>query len=676
MIKSDKCVKMNKQHLIISMKSRTKFGLKTEEYFSVFNSFYEDFHIDFSVYLLYNSKKLDFNNLSILNKIQCNFMNSEYFQNIFGSEAYKLVNFNDKFLVVRSMKDNTNLHYQFSEGQLVNCPQSIITAKSNLEEKIEDLMDDPSFKSYNEKIKFRDSFKEIVSHKLNDKENKILIDFLKEFPEYEFFNKKDTVKSFLTTKIKNNDVNIITIKNNDFIDHYSRVKTIFPFDFYNEYTDPSNEFKKIKMFLSNDLGLNYFYDTENIIDNDIWFSFEKNNSYIGGGLVHSNEYATIIESVAIFNKEHNNINIKKIFKDILNNEDISKDIIFKPKHLFKDITDKEIRKLYKEKRLYLNKSEIELFLDISYFIDVHKLSDKKEEILNDFYQNIILGNQKLLNSESIDYNILKLNNVIKDKHYSELSLVSNTINRNDFINVCIFLNHKEDINSHIEKNKTDFNFSIEVNEFNNREIPAVKIQDLLNVMGLNLKKENYEKLIENINDIGSFIAYHKHNSEIQIFELDYHKLYDFLLDNNVLDKGNKIKVYRIEDKEDIGLYISKNTSIKDSNLYNYSNRKLPKNERKLTQIFKNNRDKTGYHSKYFFGFSDKKQIENWFHDDIKDIIKNNNIKLVEYEIHSNYAVLTKLQVAFDKSKSAFVKNIDINEFLNDFKNSKKLVNSI
>lgn len=655
------------------MKSRKNFGLKTDKHYSLFNGFHEDFQIDFSVYLLYNSKQLNFDNLSLLNKIYCNFMNSGYFKDVFGNEAYKLVNFDNKFLVTRDMKSNNNLHYEFSDSQLLNCPRSIIEAKLKLENEIDDLLDSPDFDNYREKIDFRHSFKEVVSYELDSKEKQIMENFLKDFPEYQIFYSKNTVKNLLRNKI-NNQEEIIVNKNSDFIDHYSKIKTIFPFDFYEQYEDQTSEFRKVKLFLTNDLGLNYFYDTEQIIDNDIWFSFENNNKYCGGCLVHSNEYGTIIESAAIFNKEHNNKNVKKIFKEIINQPEIKKDVIFKTKHLFKDTSDKEIRQLYNGKRLYFTGRETELFLDISYFIDVNKLNEQKEVILEDFYKNILLPNQKLINSEVISNNLLNLNNKIKNKYNSNLVFDNTDISRNDFINVCVFLQHKEDIWGHIERSKINFTFDIELKELNSKEVPALEIQKFLSTIGINLNNEVFETLIEDLNKLGKYTDFYKANETLQIFELDYHKLYDFLIEKEVLNKGNIIKIYRIEDDESIGLYRSKKITMNTSKAYDYSNRKIPNNERNLAQIFKSNRYETEYHNQYFFGFLNKKQIENWFKDEINELIKNDHLKVVEYEIPENYAVATNLQVAFNKEKSVMLKSLDLNKFFNnDFSKNKKTI---
>lgn len=656
------------------MKSRKNFGLTTDKHYSIFNGFQEDFQIDFSVYLLYNSKKLNFDNLSLLNKIYCNFMNSGYFKDVFGNETYKLVNFDNKFLVTRNMKSNNNLHYEFSDSQLLNCPRSIIEAKSILENEIDDLLESPDFDNYREKIDFRHSFKEVVSYDLDSQEKKIMDDFLKDFPEYQFFYSKNTVKDLLTNKINNQEQKIIVNKNSDFMEHYSKIKTIFPFDFYEKYEDPTSEFRKVKLFLTSDLGLNYFYDTEQIIDNDIWFSFENNNLYCGGCLVHSNEYGTIIESAAIFNKEHNNKNIKQIFKDILNQPEIKKDVIFQTKHLFKDTSDKEIRQLYNSKRLYFTGRETELFLDISYFIDVNKLTDQKEVILEDFYKNILLPNQKLINSDVISNNLLNLNNKIKNKYNSNLVFENNDISRNDFINVCVFLHHKEDIWGHIDRSKINFTFDIELKELNSKEIPAFEIKQFLSTIGINLNNKVFETLIEDLNKLGKYTDFYKENEKLQIFELDYHKLYDFLIEKEVLNKGNIIKIYRIEDDESIGLYRSKKITMNNSKAYDYSHRKIPNNERNLAQIFKSNRYETEYHNQYFFGFLNKKQIENWFKDDINELVKNNHLKVVEYEIPENYAIITNLQVAFNKEKSVILKSLDLNKFFNnDFNKNKKTI---
>lgn len=645
------------------MISRKKFSIVVDESINKQNDFYEDFAIDFTVNHFNVNGKFNFQFLSLMNKVYCNIMQSTFFKNAIG-DRYELVNFENKYLATHDKEYNTNSFYNIPIYSIVNCPKKLEKDVLKLNDAIDDILFNEDYPNLILRNKARHKYKEIVPIELNSLEKVYLDNFLKNFPEYNIFFKKKTIKETLEYK---SDNELVVVKKDSFKDHLDDIRSMFPYKFYDEFKDLNEEFYKIKDFIRYDINLDYFFDDSKVIDKDIWFTFKINNEYKGGTHIHSDNYSTTISTLSIFNQNKNDTNMKKIFKFISQQDEVKSDLMFFDKSCFsEDISNKDIRRINKEKRIYFTKNEQDLFLDISFFIDNNNLEFQKEEILNKFYETVILDKQHLINSDAFSYREMDFNNKIKEEYLINAK-PKEIKSREDFLNNLIFNHSPELLPKQLKKELTDLNFSFEEMDIKTKKSTSTKdLIVFLEKINIKIDEKARSLIFSNISSIGNFIDILEYQTDIydssendnkNIFKINYNLLYDFLIDNSILPKGDIVKIYRLEDVKGKGIYTSENTVIKKNKILDYSDNKLPSKERALCQIFNPDIDQE-YQDKFYFGFSDIKQLKKWTRSDTLELV-NSDFKLFEYEVNENYLLKTSKQVAFIIEKSTSKKEIDL-----------------
>lgn len=646
------------------MISRKNFSIETDNSINRFNNFYEDFIIDFTIHYNQEGKELDYKFLSLMNKIFCNIMQSNYFIKSHDNN-YQLVNYHNAYLTIHNKSDKVNLSYYIMTNTIKNISSDLLVKINTLQDDIENIINDEDYSSFKERHEAKNKFIEVVSSAFTDNERKEFNKFLINFPEYNFFFKKKTIQEIITSKA-NNELEII--KKDSFVDHYNDIKTIFPSGFYEKFKDENEEFYKIKQFIKYDLELDYLYDEEELVDKDIWFTFKKNNEYLGGAYIHSDKYSTFLDRLNILKYERNEINIKKALKNIINQPEVKNDLILFNTSIFSDyFSNKEIRKINKDKRIYFSMNEHKLFLDMSFFIESNNLENYKEEILNDFYHKVIIEKQHYINSDKFEYQKDIFNNSIKEK-YLKNDEIKEILDRESFINNIIYKHTPDLLYDHLTKKlkRLDFIFEDTIDKKTKNSSVTKNLIKFLDKIDIPIKEESRLLIFSNIHKIGEFIEseqydYQKEKNN-EYFKFNYNILYDFLIDNNILPKGNLVKLYRLENLNEEGIYRGKNNIFNRNKMLEYSDKKLPHQERNLCQIFNSDIIENNYLKNLYFGFSNEIQLKNWFLHDIKDLT-NAKVKLFEYEINENYLLSTSKQVAFLKDRSISKKELNLNNFL-------------
>jgi hypothetical protein len=229
------------------------------------------------------------------------------------------------------------------------------------------------------------------------------------------------------------------------------------------------------------------------------------------------------------------------------------------------------------------------------------------------------------------------------------------MNRNQFIEKIHSFNHN------VENDYQTFTY------FPKDSYISVKLDEGLEKSIENLKnkldkflKENFEyelnktKLVTELIDKKSIINSGDDGISLSI---TYNKLYDFLINDNVIKNNNKVKILRLEDSEGNGLYKSMekvNNSISDSFDFCGQRQPSPMEDGVLSSLFSNIAEDKEKTKSWFFGYKNKGQILRWIDNEgLMDFIieKNKDMFVVEYDVLETDLITTNKQVAFMKKKS-------------------------
>lgn len=606
----------------------------------------EIFFIDFLSYSFKNNLNPSIETLNIMNKIFCFFFNNKFITDINGKN-FKLVDINNNFFVPHDIKNKTNLLFSTENYSFEEIDEKFLEYINKFDLIMEDQFPEIEYPDYFKRQKAKNNYVKEIDIFFNYFESSILDDFLKFKPNY---------KSLLNKYQKNQKIDTIEIiKHEYFEDHYKNINQIIPNILNDLLIKEESKFMFDLIFLNQNYNFNYIHSMHSVKNVENWFTIKKGENFIGGASLSSNYVSSKID-INFIESEKNEKNYKSILKYILKQDNLFNDIILKNIDL-NIISNKEIRRINKNKRLYFTNQEEDLFLEVKNFIVSNNLNNKKEEILNDFYEKTILYKQNLVNKE--DYSYIKESTIINLKNkYFENSNSENLIeiDRLNFIKLGLSMGSAESFKEFIsggDNPNTYLYFELDNDSINLNLRAGKKIKEFLENINIKINEAQFLNLIFNVKNLG------KLNEQHNYYELSLNKIYDYLVDNKILKKFPDKIIYRLEKENGEGIYRTEESIFKQNKFLEYSRRKLPSKEINLNIIFNSdydNKDLEEYKKNYYFGFSDLKQINNWFLEDIETLLKN-DVYLVKYEVPENYVINTKSQTAFIKDKSKFIEKI-------------------
>ncbi len=621
------------------------------------------YYIDFLLYSYNNNLEPNFDTLKKINKLFCYLLDNKFLNETLGSK-FKFVQLTENLFVPFNVNDKSSVFFSVDDYPFENINEDFLDYIRKIDLLIEDEFLEIDFPNYFDRQKAKNNYIKEENININEEEFYLLNDFLKINPQY-----KELLKSYNS---KNNNKDIEVVKYSYFEDHYNDLKNITP-KILDNYLDNSNNFNLFISFLY-DYNFDYIHSQYSVTNINNWFTIKRGDLFIGGASIDSNYISSKI-NINFINKEKIESNYKSTLKNILKQDNLFDDLIIK--NIDENIiSKKDIRRLNKDKRIYFTYQEEDLFLEIYNFIVENKLNYKKEEILNDFYQNVIILKQNLINKD--DYSYIKESSLINFKNkYSTYKNTDNIIeiDRLNFIKISLSNDSSEKFKHFVSGNEnftTYLYFDLDDNDNDKDKDENINlkigknIRKFLEKINIKIEESDLLKLIFNVNNLGKF------NINLNDYSLNLNKLYDYLIDNNILKKFETKIIYRLENDKGDGIYRSENSFIEKNALLEYSRRKLPTRDLNLSMIFTKNyedKDLEEYKKNYYFGFSNLEDIKKWFLDDIK-LFKNNEIYLAKYEIPENYIINSSLQVAFIKDKSKFIEKIKYNDLILKEENTK------
>lgn len=644
---------------------------------SLYTELTDDLFLDLSNFIAKTKNKYSLDEYNTTQKIMVNLLNENNLKEIYGNR-YSLVVYQDVYAIKDSIKkhnlnftpsdypDNEKLAQKYNDT--INLVTEIITDEtSNFRDRYLDF--NKNAKPINEKL----SGNELILYKnfLESEEGKVYQNGL---------SKKTSIIELLKEKLNEDHKNEFSIKiNKNFDRHFQEVAESIP-NFYSDFKN-SEYVKKVMNNIRNDFGLNsVILNGIEEYSNEMTFCvFKNNDKFIGGTTIHNeNNNIYKIFDIDIFNKYKDENNVEEIISKLF--ESLPKESSFlcyikkEEDSILYNVLEK--MKIEKDCKLYLNESELNAINELRYALEKSSLSDKvKQNIINKHYEEVI--NKLIIPSwqdgkKVNEYNNLK-NKQFIDNHIKESSIKNiQDINRNDFCNYILINRDEEQFKNKVIYNSlSNFKNSFTISEVksspNNKDFNKLmdEIKDTLTDMKVKLPTNTERRLIKDIQENYTI------NSIDNEINYNYHNLYDFLCEEKVIKQKPKTTIYRLE-INNAGIYKSKDTVIRNDREINYLknlyDRKTPEKEINLSGIFSDHcsvDSKKEYKKQWFFGFSDEKQIKEWF--DQKEIAKFNEsgVKLARYEVDENYLINANRQVAFIMEKAKKVNEIELTTLLNE-----------
>lgn len=210
----------------------------------------------------------------------------------------------------------------------------------------------------------------------------------------------------------------------------------------------------------------------------------------------------------------------------------------------------------------------------------------------------------------------------------------------------------DNINAFIEKSKKDLNNII--NKVLGTETDTFNDAEIINKMKTNI--------VETFGDLA--------------FSYEYNKLYDDLIEKNIIKNDNIVQVYRIENDNNFGIYT--HFRHEDKNLMSMfdnisSNTPSPMEDSVLRSVFGNIYYDREESRKWIFGFSDISTLKKWMSsdEDMTDyIMANSDLHVNVYEVKEKDILTSKKQLAYIKTNEKPIKQLKLNDILNNYKVKK------
>jgi len=174
----------------------------------------------------------------------------------------------------------------------------------------------------------------------------------------------------------------------------------------------------------------------------------------------------------------------------------------------------------------------------------------------------------------------------------------------------------------------------------------------------------YDYYYEEDNPDGDYCQY--------LANLNLNKLYDKLIDSKAINNNEMITLYRVETKDNKGLYDGIGyTILLNTEDYNHPG---PEKENKFMNIFAHtgHLSDNKYKAKWLFAFSDEDQLKGWLgNKTVYDLLVKHEFQLKMITINSSKAIIGDSQVIYVGTDVEKVESLPLNAIEHLFKKKKK-----
>lgn len=666
--------------------------LKYQAYINKMSNFFNEL-LEFK--LTYDGK-LELHDFNMFSKVMVNYFNTGVFNEFIGGK-YKLCKMDGEEHY--AMYDTTNSApinnlyiaddtYQEIKKKYAEHGNDYVDQMYNFINAVEDHIHDSSDNFMQKRQKYLDRMK-VVDYTMSDNELMFQDSFFKSDigRHYNVNFKTQTIKTLIQDKL-NMDAPIQTIFCKNFAEHYDLLKKTLPYEFYPEFIGSPYAFNKQCHFMHDELDLLYMpcktdhFEYSRNIDHT-WILLHQNNRY-AGGVVISNSAVNEVRHISMKSTVANKENCKKIIDDILSSNICSQAVFITAPEIQRYELQDELRKQYKNRPLYFTEKEKHVYFILEAFIELNGLNNQSEKIKNDFYKNIIIKNDKLINGEDLFQYSYTVNESPVDllmdkfkvdvlKKYSKSTNDLEVIDRETFIRRCFVSQQGEDDYKYYLQNDyegMDFAFRLPLDGNGTTDLLNI-VKDFVLNQNIAYTQEVYKGIYDSIKN-DQQIATHE-STDKKFLTYSYHSLYETLSDLGCIKTNQEpCYLFRLEMDDGKGVYKSDSS---DSDLVNnnnaaileYDQRKVPQRDRGLSTLFLaydcRHQISNSYADKYNFAFDSKEQMLAWFGKDELSELSKLGTKLYRCEVPAVNMISSKVQVAFNNNKLLSKVELNLNEFL-------------
>ena len=153
--------------------------------------------------------------------------------------------------------------------------------------------------------------------------------------------------------------------------------------------------------------------------------------------------------------------------------------------------------------------------------------------------------------------------------------------------------------------------------------------------------------------------------------MPYNKIYDYLIDKEIIKNNETTKILRIEDENGLGLYRAmENIGASISDYFDFSRniQPAPMEDEILASLYHNEAEDRELLKTWYFGFKNKNQIFKWLEEDKEESIydfiikKNPKMLVVQYEVPKSQMLKSDKQVVFKKDCSKVLNKYKLKDF--------------
>lgn len=669
---------------------------ETDLKFQVYTNKMSNFFNELLEFKLTYDGTLEPQDYNMINKVMVNYFNSGVFNEFIGGK-YKLSKMDgqDHYTLYDTSHDGpvNNLYiaddtYVAIQDKYPVMGRRYVEQMAEFINAIENSIHDPADNFMVKRKKYLSKMK-VVDFSMSDTELKFQDSFFKsEIGQHYNVNfKTQTIKTLIEDKL-NMDSPIQTLFCTNFAEHYSFLKKMMPYEFYPEYVGSAYAFNKQCHFMHDELDLLYMpsktdhYEHSRNIDHQ-WVLLHQKNRY-AGGVVISKDTVNEIRHISLKKSVENKDNYKKILNDILSHDSCSKSVFITAPEIQAYGLEDELRKEHRNRPLYFTQKEKHAYFILEAFIELNGLSSQGEQIKNDFYKNIVLKNDKLINGNDLfEYSYEKQSSpvdLLMDqfkldvlKKYKKSANNLEMIDRETFTRRCLISQHDESDYKYYLQNVyegMDFAFRLPLDGNGTTDILNI-VKSFLLEQNIVYNRDVHKALYDSI-DQHKQIATHESTNN-QFITYSYHTLYEALSDLNVI-KTNKESsyVFRLELADGKGVYKSDDSAddlIKNNNaaILEYDQRKVPQRDKGLSTLFLAYDSRymisNNYADHYNFAFTSKEQMLGWFDRDELATFSKLGTKLYRYEVPAVNMIASQVQVAFNRDKIISKTELNLQEFL-------------
>lgn len=670
---------------------------ETDLKFQVYTNKMSNFFNELLEFKLTYDGELKLQDYNMINKVMVNYFNSGVFKEFIGGK-YKLSKMDgqEHYALYDSSHDGpvNNLYiaddtYVAIEEKYPVMGKRYVEQLAEFIEAVENSIHDPADNFMIKRKKYLSKMK-VVDFSMSDEELKFQDSFFKsEIGQHYNVNfKTQTIKTLIEDKL-NMESPIQTLFCNNFAEHYSLLKQMMPYEFYPEYIGSAYAFNKQCHFMHDELDLLYMpsktdhYEHSRNIDHQ-WVLLHQKNRY-AGGVVISKDTVNEIRHISLKKSVENKDNYKKILNDILSHDSCSKSVFITAPEIQDYGLEDELRKEYKNRPLYFTQKEKHAYFILEAFIELNGLSSQGEKIKNDFYKNVILKNDKIINGEDLfEYSYeqqLSPVDLLMDKFkldvlkkYQKSTNNLEVIDRESFIRRCFVSQHDESdykyyLQNHYEG--LDFAFRIPLDGNGTTDILNI-VKPFLLDQDIDYNSDVHKALYTSIDQYKQ-IATHESTNK-QFLTYSYHTLYETLSSLNVIKtKQEPSYVFRLELADGKGVYKSDDSAddfitTNNAAILEYDQRKVPQRDKGLSTLFLAYDSRymisNNYADHYNFAFTSKEQMLSWFDKDELMTFAKLGTKLYRYEVPAVNMIASQVQVAFNRDKVISKTELNLHEFLN------------